>query len=149
MVRNPYVHHLRTGRYHFLIYISSISLNSFLTQNRDTQLIQEYKRNGIGGKSISLDGELVDNLGIAHAHWEAKDSQDDLVKEVEKKFSVGYPKDNIIFQAPMRAILWQDGIQIYDVDITKPEMLINVLRALSLQRYLFGVQDFKHATFSM
>jgi len=47
---------------------------------------------------------LLNKWGIARAYWEAKDSDDDLDREIKKKIADGYPTDNIIFQAPTRAI---------------------------------------------
>lgn len=41
---------------------------------------------------------------------------------------MGYPKDNIIFQQPDRAILYQDGKLVMDVDITKEQELVDVVR---------------------
>lgn len=79
-------------------------------------------------KRIRIDGVLIDNYNIRRAYWEAKDSKDDLKKEVQKKFAVGYPKDNIIFQQPDRAILYQDGKLVMDVDITKEQELVDVVR---------------------
>ena len=121
----------------------------YCCQQVNWTFIQEYKKKGTAGRLISLDGGLVDNLKIPHAYWEAKDSQDDLVKEVDKKFIAGYPKDNIIFQSPIRAILWQDGIRIYDVDITKRESLVDVVRSLFTYKsdvqsdWEQAVEDFK------
>lgn len=37
---------------------------------------------------------------------EAKDSKDDLRVEMEKKLALGYPRTNILFQSPTRAILY-------------------------------------------
>jgi hypothetical protein len=45
---------------------------------------------------------------LPHGYWEAKDEKDDLAKEVQLKLEKGYPRDNIIFQAPERAILYLD-----------------------------------------
>jgi type I restriction-modification system DNA methylase subunit len=56
-----------------------------------------------GKKRIRLDGVLFDNTNIPRGYWEAKDSKDDLSKEVQKKlYQDNYPDDNIIFQAPNR-----------------------------------------------
>jgi hypothetical protein len=63
-------------------------------------------------RPVRVDGALVDAFRLAHGYWEAKDEHDDLAKEVKKKFAVGYPKDNILFQAPERAILYQNGRQV-------------------------------------
>lgn len=93
-------------------------------------LEHEYKIKTTKGRSISVDGGLVDTFRIPQAFWEAKDSEDDLAKEIEKKFALGYPRDNIVFQSPTKAILWQGGTQIYDADITKPETLVLVVKEL-------------------
>jgi predicted helicase len=89
-------------------------------------LVEKYsvKRNG---HHVVVDGGLVDDFKLVHGHWEAKDSDDDLGKEVKKKFAAGYPKDNILFQAPDRIIIWQDARQVFDEDITQPERLIQAL----------------------
>src|SRR4030042_5184840 len=79
------------------------------------------------GRPIRVDGALVDNFKLPHGYWEAKDSSDDLDKESKKKFAAGYPKDNILFPAPDRIIIWQDAIQVFDEDITQPERLIQAL----------------------
>jgi hypothetical protein len=45
-------------------------------------------------------------LGINHGHWEAEDSAADLDKEIKHKFAIGYPKQNILFCQPDRAVLY-------------------------------------------
>jgi predicted helicase len=55
-----------------------------------------------------VDGALVDNFKLPHGYWEAKDTKDDLDREIQKKFDTGYPKDNILFQAPHRAIIYNN-----------------------------------------
>jgi predicted helicase len=82
------------------------------------------KRNG---HHVIVDGALVDDFKLPHGYWEAKDSSDDLDKEIKKKFAAGYPKDNILFQAPDRIIIWQDARQVFDEGITQPERLIQAL----------------------
>ena len=69
-------------------------------------------------RPVRVDGALVDAFRLTHGFWEAKDQRDDLAKEVKKKFAIGYPQDNILFQAPERAILYQNGRQVADEDIT-------------------------------
>jgi predicted helicase len=78
--------------------------------------------------SLRVDGALVDEFRLTHGFWEAKDSQDDLGKEVKKKLTAGYPQNNIIFQAPERAILWQNGRSVLDVDITEPVALVEIVK---------------------
>src|SRR5262249_8172567 len=82
-----------------------------------------------GNRTIYPDGTLFDDFKIPHGYWEAKDTEDDLAQEVRKKFAEGYPRDNILFQAPDRAILYRDANRILDEDITEPSRLIEVLKA--------------------
>lgn len=56
-------------------------------------------------------------------YWEAKDEDDDLDVEIEKKFRRGYPKTNIIFEDTNRAVLWQHGKFVMDCAVTDgPEL---------------------------
>jgi predicted helicase len=96
--------------------------------------IGEYKFPRKGRKPASIDGGIVDAFTIPQAFWEAKDSDDDLAKEVQAKFADGYPRDNILFQEPKRAILWQGGREIDDLDITKPDALIYFVQELFTYR---------------
>jgi predicted helicase len=90
-------------------------------------LVPEWEFKRPKQRPVRIDGAMVDAFRLAHGYWEAKDEHDDLQKEVKKKFAVGYPKDNIIFQAPERAILFQNGKQILDEDISKADNLVQTL----------------------
>lgn len=81
-----------------------------------------------GGRNLRVDGALVDTFKIPHGYWEAKDTKDDLEKEIHKKFEAGYPKNNILFQAPHRAIIYQDGREYFNQDISQPEQLVAALK---------------------
>ena len=76
---------------------------------------------------VIVDGALVDDFHLAHGFWEAKDEKDDLEREIKSKFEKGYPRDNIIFQAPERAVLYQSGARIADEDISKPDYLTQIV----------------------
>jgi len=80
--------------------------------------------------SIRVDGAVVDEFKLPHGYWEAKDSKDDLEKEVQKKFKAGYPKDNIIFQSPTQIIIYQHGQEVFNEDITEPnkDKLVEALK---------------------
>src|ERR1017187_2991353 len=78
---------------------------------------------------LRVDGALLDNFRLTHGFWEAKDIRDDLPKEARKKFDLGYPSDNIIFQTPRRALLFQNDSLAFDADLTKPPALIDALNA--------------------
>ncbi|MBW4582208.1 MAG: N-6 DNA methylase [Tildeniella nuda ZEHNDER 1965/U140] len=91
-------------------------------------LVGEYSiKKGGKGKLIRVDGILQDEFGLIRGYWEAKDLGDDLPKWVKQKFQSGYPKDNIIFQRPDRAMLYQDGKQVYDADLQDDTELVEVL----------------------
>ena len=93
--------------------------------------ISPFDKGGQGGsgqnKRIVIDGALIDGFRLIHGYWEAKDIHDDLPTEVVRKFEKGYPRDNILFQTPHRAILWQNGQQVRDADLTDPTQLIKIL----------------------
>ncbi len=79
-------------------------------------------------RRITPDGEVVDTYGLPHGYWEAKDTQDDLYVEADKKFAAGYPSKNIVIQSPTHALLYQHGQLQLDLDITEPRNLIHVLQ---------------------
>ena len=79
-------------------------------------------------KRIIPDGEVVDAFGLPHGYWEAKDTQDNLHVEADKKFAAGYPSKNIVLQSPTHALLYQHGQLQLDLDITEPRNLVHVLQ---------------------
>jgi predicted helicase len=94
----------------------------------DWKLVPEYAVRRKTGKPLKADGAILDNFSLTHGIWEAKDSDDDLEKEIKAKFAVGYPKDNILFQEPRRAVLYQHGERVYEADLTDPEKLVYTLK---------------------
>ena len=97
-------------------------------------LVPEHAVNPRRGRRIIVDGALIDDFRLTHGYWEAKDIHDDLPAEVERKFAAGYPRDNILFQTPKRAILWQNGRMTLDNDLTDPARLIETLQAFFAYR---------------
>ncbi len=86
-------------------------------------------KGGKGGyRRIQPDGEVVDTFGLPYGYWEAKDTQDDLHVEADKKFAAGYPSKNIVVQSPTHALLYQHGQLQLDLDITEPRNLVHVLK---------------------
>ena len=69
-------------------------------------VVPEYPFKGTDKQPLRADGALVDDLTLVHGIWEAKDSDDDLTKEVGLKFKKGYPLTNILFQPPGHAVLY-------------------------------------------
>ena len=91
-------------------------------------LVPEHPMSLNRNKRIVVDGALIDDFRLPHGYWEAKDIHDDLPNEVQRKFEAGYPTDNILFQTPQRAILWQNDSQVLDADLTDPKQLIETLQ---------------------
>ena len=96
-------------------------------------LVPEYPINR-QQRRVVVDGALIDDFKLAHGYWEAKDIHDDLPIQVRQKFEAGYPRDNILFQTPHRAILWQNTQQVLDVDLTNPTELIGTLETFFSHR---------------
>lgn len=93
------------------------------------KLVPEYSIKTKAGPRIAPDGVILDIFGLIHGVWEAKDTKDDLEKEIRTKFKAGYPRENILFQSPKRAVLFQDGERMLDLDISQPNNLVEILRA--------------------
>ena len=89
---------------------------------------------GVKNKRIVIDGALIDSFQLSHGYWEAKDIHDNLPIQVQRKFEAGYPRDNILFQTPKRAILWQNDRQVLDVDLTDRAQLIETLQTFCSHR---------------
>jgi predicted helicase len=91
--------------------------------------IPEYQLARKGAVPLEPDGAVVDSLSqvLRYGLWEAKDTNDDLEREIKAKIKTGYPRDNILFQEPRRAILYQNGERLYEADLTKPDDLVHVL----------------------
>ena len=92
--------------------------------------VPQYQMRTPKGKRIIIDGAILDEYGLPLAYWEAKDMDDDLPKEIQKKRRAGYPFDNILFQNPQRVILYQENQKVLDIDITEPQNLVESLQSL-------------------
>ena len=91
------------------------------------------------GNRIVIDGAIINQYRLPIAYWEAKDMDADLLKAIQEKRDKGYPFDNILFQNPERAILYQNGEQALDTDITDSTNLVEALQRLfSYSRITFS-----------
>ena len=112
-------------------------------------LVPQYPMHTAQGNRIVIDGAIIDEFGLPLAYWEAKDMDDDLAKAVVDKREAGYPLDNILFQTPQRAILYQNGQEVLDLNITEPANLIAALQYLfaytppELENWQTAVADFR------
>ena len=94
----------------------------------DWTLVPEYPISRTGKSPLRVDGGLIDAFNLPRAWWEAKDTKDSLRVEAEKKFALGYPRTNILFQTPTHALLVQNGRIEFDSEIADPVKLVDVLR---------------------
>ena len=69
--------------------------------------------------SIRPDGTFRDEYFLNHGYWEAKDTNDNLEAEIQKKIAKGYPLTNIIFEDTQRAYLYQNGQVAMQADLTQ------------------------------
>jgi hypothetical protein len=92
------------------------------------KFVPEFSLKTKTAAKVTPDGVLLDSFRLMHGVWEAKDTTDDLDKEIRAKFKLGYPRTNTLFQAPTRAILVQDGERVLDRDISKPQGLVEALK---------------------
>jgi predicted helicase len=94
----------------------------------DWTLVPEYSMPRKERNPLSIDGALLDAFRLPRGYWEAKDEKDTLEAEMKKKFEAGYPRSNILFQRPTRALLFQDGRIAFNDSIEDPQKLVDVLR---------------------
>ncbi|OQX25010.1 MAG: hypothetical protein BWK80_17905 [Desulfobacteraceae bacterium IS3] len=81
------------------------------------------------GSQKRPDGTVKDALRLDWGHWESKDPDDNLDAEIEKKFRLGYPNFNIIFENSQEIVLFQQGSRIIRRDMRDPDALDAVLTA--------------------
>ena len=90
------------------------------------------------------DGTVRDSLRMARGYWEAKDTDDNLDAEIQRKLNRGYPRDNIIFEDTETAVLYQNGGEAMRVDMRRPDELHRLIRVF-LDYELPEIQDFRKA----
>jgi len=79
------------------------------------------------GKTVRPDGTFRDDYYMTRGHWEAKDTQDRLETEIQKKIAKGYPLFNIIFEDTREGYLYRDGQLARKADLTRPQSLADLL----------------------
>ena len=110
------------------------SLLEYCARQFNLTLVPEHSITVHRNRRIVVDGALIDDFQLPHGYWEAKDIHDNLPAEVLRKFEKGYPRDNILFQTPQRAILWQNGQETLDADLNDSTQLIGVLETFFSHR---------------
>jgi hypothetical protein len=75
----------------------------------------------VGANHIAPDGTVKDEFNLKRGFWEAKDTDDDLDKEIRRKIDKGYPLGNMIFEDTRQAVLYQNGQEANRYDLTEPQ----------------------------
>ena len=96
-------------------------------KSRDLTFIPEYEYHTLTKTRVYPDGALLHELRVPLGYWEAKDEEDDLDDEIEKKFRKGYPQDNIIFDDSTEAVLIQNKQQVMRCGVEDPAQLQKLL----------------------
>jgi len=81
----------------------------------------------LDGSRKRPDATLYDAFKIPRGYWEAKDTQDDLDSEIQRKIKLKYPLTNTIFEDTRRAVLYQNGQVALESDLRQPEQLAALL----------------------
>lgn len=98
-------------------------LLSDYAQKKELLLVDEYE---IKGTRKIADGGLINKDRLLFGYWEAKDTKDDLEKEIQNKIKIGYPTFNIIFENSEIAVLYQNDIR-EQCEINDAKALDNLL----------------------
>lgn len=103
---------------------------------QDLTLVNQWEGKGPRGNAIRVDGALVPGvLRIPFGYWEAKDSKDDLDREIAKKRAAGYPVDNIVYEDTREAVLVQNNVNVDRADMADDAALLKLLdRFFAFQR---------------
>lgn len=108
------------------------------------RLVAEVSIKLKNGRTVTPDGTLKDQLRLDHGYWESKDESDDINEEIKKKFSKGYPSDNILFEDSQTAVLFQHGDEVMRVPMQEEEQLDKLLtKYVSFERQ--EIKDFRAA----
>jgi predicted helicase len=103
------------------------SLLNEYCKTRDFLLVSELEYKHSSGKKVVPDGTVKDALRLDWGYWESKDQDDNLDKEIVKKFNKGYPNDNILFEDSQTAILFQSGEEKLRVSMQDADALDKLL----------------------
>ena len=91
-------------------------------KSRDLIFIPEFEFTTLQKNRVYADGALLYALRVPLGYWEAKDEEDDLDREIEKKFRKGYPQDNIIFEDSHEAVLIQNKQEVMRCGVEEPAL---------------------------
>jgi len=97
-------------------------------KSRDLIFLPEYEYETLTKSRVRPDGTLMYALRVPFGYLEAKDTDDDLDEEIEKKFRKGYPQDNIVFDDSHEAVLIQNKQEVMRCGVEDPAQLEKLLQ---------------------
>ena len=95
-------------------------------------------------RSNKPDGTVRDTLRMTRGLWEAKDTHDDLDREIRNKLGQGYSGDNILFENSRTAVLVQGDQEVLRTDMANAAALDQLIRRF-LDYELPQIQEFRDA----
>ena len=95
-------------------------------------------------RSNKPDGTVRDSLRMTRGLWEAKDTHDDLDREIRNKLGQGYSGDNILFENSRTAVLVQGDQEVLRTDMANTAALDQLIRRF-LDYELPEIQEFRDA----
>ena len=95
-------------------------------------------------RSNKPDGTVRDSLRMTRGLWEAKDTHDDLDREIRNKLGQGYSGDNILFENSRTAVLVQGDQEVLRTDMANAAALDELIRGF-LDYELPEIQEFRDA----
>ena len=95
-------------------------------------------------RSNKPDGTVRDSLRMTRGLWEAKDTHDDLDREIRNKLGQGYSGDNILFENSATAVLVQGDQEVLRTDMANAAALDKLIRRF-LDYELPEIQEFRDA----
>lgn len=96
-------------------------------RQKNLVFIAQYECASTQKTRIRPDGAILHSVRVPLGYWEAKDEDDDLDAEIDKKLRKGYPQDNIIFEDSREAVLIQNRQPVMRCQMTDSDALLRLL----------------------
>ncbi|MDC3351950.1 N-6 DNA methylase [Crocinitomicaceae bacterium] len=107
---------------------SFIDLVNDFARDKNLLLIEELGIQLEKGKNIYPDGTLRDRFRLSIGHYEAKDPDDDIEEEIEKKKKKEYPFFNTIIENSVKAVLFQNNKRAMTIKMSDDKALLKMLK---------------------
>jgi predicted helicase len=114
------------------------------SRQKNLVFLAQYEFDSTQKTRIRPDGTILHDLRVPLGYWEAKDEDDDLDEEIEKKLRRGYPQDNIIFEDSREAVLIQNRQPVMRCAMDDSGQLLRLL-TLFFEYERQEIQDFRKA----